>query len=134
MINDFEKYSIKFLSSILLFVLIIFSLYILIFGKFTPGGGFQAGAILASGIIMYQILNNKNIISKFLLNILTFTGIAIYIFTGIASFALGGGIFEYQIFHPIYGHIIGSMSIETGVFFVVTTSMVRISNIISGDI
>jgi multicomponent Na+:H+ antiporter subunit B len=52
MINAFEKYSIKFLSSILLFVLIIFSLYILIFGKFTPGGGFQAGAILASGIIM----------------------------------------------------------------------------------
>lgn len=129
MINTFEKYSIKFLSSILLFVLTIFSLYILIFGKYTPGGGFQAGAILGSGIIMYQMLNNVRLISKFALNITTFSGVGVYIFTGVASLFFGGDLFEYQSFHYKYGHIIGSMAIETGVFFVVTTSMVRISNI-----
>jgi multicomponent Na+:H+ antiporter subunit B len=129
MINSFDKYSIKFLSSILLFVLTIFAFYILIFGKSTPGGGFQAGAILGSGIIMYQILNNARIISKFSLNFLTFLGVAIYISTGIASVFFGGSVFEYQVFHEKYGHIIGVMSVEAGVFFVVTTSMVRISNI-----
>ena len=131
MINAFDKYSIKFLSSILLFVLTIFSFYILIFGKSTPGGGFQAGAILGSGIIMYQILNNVRIISKFSLNFLTFFGVAVYIFTGIASVFFGGEVFEYQVFDTKYGHIIGVMLVETGVFFVVTTSMVRISNIMA---
>lgn len=132
MISSFEQHSIKFLSSLLLFAVTVFALYIHVFGKVTPGGGFQAGAILGSGIIMYQMLNNVRILSKKILDIITFIGVAIYIGTGILSVAFGGVVFEYQQFHEEYGHIIGIMSVETGVLLVVTTSMVRISNIMSG--
>lgn len=131
MINSFEQYSVKFLSSLLLFAITVFSLYIHVFGKITPGGGFQAGAILGSGIIMYQMLNNIHILSKRALDIITFFGVAIYIGTGIVGIISGGVAFEYQQFHQKYGHIMGIMSVETGVLLVVTTSMVRISNIMS---
>ncbi|MDE5064125.1 hypothetical protein OZD69_07305, partial [Wolbachia endosymbiont of Drosophila chauvacae] len=36
--------------------IILFGLYIQFHGDYTPGGGFQAGIIIASGIILYSML------------------------------------------------------------------------------
>ena len=128
--NSVEKLALNLVCTVVLISSVIFSFYIHIFGKITPGGGFQAGALLSSGLIIYQNFNNIKVFSDKSLNILTVIGVLIYIFTGFASLLFGGILFEYHSFHPMYGHIIGTFAIETGVFLVVGTSMVRIANMI----
>jgi multicomponent Na+:H+ antiporter subunit B len=130
-LNFFEKFAIKTITSAVLFFCIILSLHIHIFGKITAGGGFQAGALLASGIIIYEYFNQITLISKKHLNILTFCGLATYFATGVSSIVLGGDIFEYSVFGAEYGHVFGSFCVETGVFFVVTSAMIRLSHLIS---
>jgi multicomponent Na+:H+ antiporter subunit B len=130
-LNFFEKFTLKLATSFILLISIVLSLNIHIFGKISAGGGFQAGALLASGIIIFEFCNEVRLISKYYLNILTFVGLSVYFATGIASFFLNGSLFEYSTFHPEYGHIIGSFCVETAVLFVVTSAMLRISHLIS---
>jgi|GEM_PF-4415811 len=129
-LNFFEKFTLKLVTSLILLISIVLSLNIHIFGKISAGGGFQAGALLASGIIIFEFCNEVRLISKHYLNILTFTGLSVYFATGITSFFLNGSLFEYSIFHAEYGHIIGSFCVETAVFFVVTSAMLRISHLV----
>ncbi len=128
--NSVEKLALNLVCTIVLISSVIFAFYIHVFGKITPGGGFQAGALLSSGLIIYQNFNKIKVFSDKSLNTITVIGILLYMFTGFASLLFGGSLFEYNSFHPIYGHIIGTFAIETGVFLVVTTSMVRIANMI----
>lgn len=128
--NSVEKLALGLVSTILLISSVVFALYIHVFGKTTPGGGFQAGALLASGIIVYQNFNSIKVFSDKSLNAVTVIGILTYIFTGCASLFYGGSLFEYNSFHHVYGHIIGTFAIETSVLLVVGTSMVRIANMI----
>ncbi len=130
-LNFFERFVIKTITSAVLFFCIILSLYIHIFGKITAGGGFQAGALLASGIVIYEYFNQTSLVSKKNLNILTFCGLSIYFATGAASIFFGGDIFEYASFGAEYGHIFGSFCVETGVFFVVTSAIIRLSHLIA---
>jgi multicomponent Na+:H+ antiporter subunit B len=128
--NSVEKLALRLSSTIVLIFSVIFAFYIHVFGETTPGGGFQAGAILSSGIIIYQNFNSIKVFSDKSLNTVTVIGVLIYIFAGFTSLLFGGSLFEYESFHPIYGHVIGAIAIETGVFLVVGTSMVRIANTI----
>ena len=128
--NSVEKLALNLVCTVVLISSVIFAFYIHVFGKMTPGGGFQAGALLSSGLIIYQNFNSVRVFSDKTLSTITIIGILIYIFTGFTSLLFGGNLFEYKSLHPIYGHIIGTFAIETGVFLVVTTSMVRIANMI----
>ena len=40
--------------------IVLFGLYVLFHGDFGPGGGFQAGAIIAAGIILFALLEGEN--------------------------------------------------------------------------
>ncbi len=130
MFNAIERLALHFVSIVVLVAATIFSIYIHIFGKVTPGGGFQAGALLASGVIIYQTFNQVSIIKNSTLNIVTIFGVMIYLLTGVASLIFGGTLFEFSVFHSHYGHIIGELLVETGVFLVVSTSMIRIANLL----
>ena len=130
-LNFFEKFTIKLVTSFILLISIALSLNIHIFGKISAGGGFQAGVLLASGIIIFEFCNEVRLISKNHLNIITFTGLSVYFATGFASLLLNCSLFEYSIFHKEYGHIVGSFCVETAVLFVVTSAMLRISHLIS---
>jgi len=130
-LNFFEKFTIKFITSFVLLISIILSLNIHIFGKISAGGGFQAGVLLASGIVIFEFCNNIRLIPKKHLNILTFVGLSLYFATGLTSLLLDGSVFEYSVFHKEYGHIFGSLCVETAVFCVVFSAMLRISSLIA---
>ena len=131
MFNSIERIALKLISVVVLLSCVLLSFYIHIFGKTTPGGGFQAGAILASGIIIYQFLDDSaKIINQKILTILIAFGSILFIATGIASLAFGGELFQYSAFHGIYGHIIGAFLVETGVFLVVACGLVKIAHAI----
>lgn len=69
--------------------IILFGLYIQFHGDYTPGGGFQAGIIIASGIILYSMLFGVSTTLKAIpysvIRLANVLGILIYGGTGVAT-------------------------------------------------
>jgi len=88
--------------------IIIFGLYIIAHGHLTPGGGFQGGAVVVSGIVMLLVAFNSQELKKSLrervLSITESSGALIFI---ILAFAGIGVVFFYNFLlgTPIFGRI-----------------------------
>lgn len=85
-------------ASMLLFPLVMtLGVYVFINGHLTPGGGFQGGAILASGLVLLLLANPlKNVQSRVFIIVESFSGIA-YVGIGIAGLFLAGGFLDSRI-------------------------------------
>lgn len=118
----------KFISPFIL----LFGFYVQIHGEFTPGGGFQAGAILASVFILYIIIFGKNhVMSFFPLHYIKrciFLGTALYAFTGLFSLIKGKSLLDYSALWttPVEGQKIGIMVVELGILITVWSSLLLI--------
>ena len=51
-----EQRILRVITKLLLPLILLFALYVQFHGDFGPGGGFQAGVIFASGIILYALV------------------------------------------------------------------------------
>ena len=79
--------------------IILYGLYVIIFGHVSPGGGFSGGATLGAGLILYRLtfkgqeLQSENITGKSRLkqfsNILEHEGMKVQAFTGVYTFFIG---------------------------------------------
>jgi len=112
--------------------IIVFALYVQFHGDFGPGGGFQAGVILTSAIVLYTLTFGLDdairlVPPKFLLT-LAALGVLIYGGTGVASMFLGGNYLDYDVLaaNPVAGQHIGIIIIELGVGMTVSAVMVAI--------
>ncbi|MGL9718138.1 MAG: Na(+)/H(+) antiporter subunit B [Wolbachia sp.] len=112
--------------------IILFALYIQFHGDYTPGGGFQAGIIIASGIILYSMLFGISVTLKAIPHsMIKFTnmlGILIYGGTGITTVLLGKSFLSYGILsaNNVTGQKLGIFLVELGVAFTVYSSMLII--------
>jgi len=94
-------------NQLILFIL-IFGLYVIAHGHLTPGGGFQGGAVIVSGVVMLLVAFSSKELKKSLrervLSIMESTGALILI--GLA-FAGIGTVFAYNFLvgSPIFGRI-----------------------------
>ena len=99
--------------------IVIYALYIQIAGENSPGGGFQAGAIFASGLIGLDMLKYLTISSHIMKNLLRIAaiGVMIYIMTGVYSIICGGNFLDYDLLWHIkpYGQQIGIFIVEIGI-------------------
>jgi len=92
----------------LIVFIVIFGLYVIMHGQLTPGGGFQGGAVIVSGVVMLLVAFNSKELKKSLrervLSIMESTGALIFI---ILAFAGIGTVFFYNLLvgTPIFGHI-----------------------------
>jgi len=79
-------------------IIVIFGLYIIAHGHLTPGGGFQGGAVVVSGVVMLLVAFNSQELKKSLrervLSIMESSGALIFI--GLA-FAGIGTVFFYNL-------------------------------------
>ena len=104
----------------------LFGLYVQFHGDYGPGGGFQAGAILASAVILYALLEGESQALRALpmsvLKWLVAGGALLYGAVGIAGILLGGNFLDYSVLasDPITGQHIGIILIELGVGITVT--------------
>lgn len=107
----------------------IFALAIHFCGDDAPGGGFQAGALLAGTFVCCDITNltsqilRKNI--EKISDIMGAVGCLIYALSGLVCFAMGGEFLDYK--HLPFGKnsiSIGILFVETGVLFAVTGSFI----------
>lgn len=111
---------------------LMFGLYVQLHGEYSPGGGFQAGILLAVVVILHAMLfgldYSQKLVSPGLVRICCACGILIYGGTGIASMLLGGHFLDYDMLasEPVAGQKLGIMIIEMGVGLTVCSAMVLI--------
>ena len=54
--RDYDRL-LRVVSKAMIPFIVVFALYVQFHGDFGPGGGFQAGVILAAGLIFYSLIS-----------------------------------------------------------------------------
>ncbi|MDJ0905254.1 MAG: DUF4040 domain-containing protein [Woeseiaceae bacterium] len=112
--------------------ILLFGLYVQFHGEYGPGGGFQAGAIIAAAIILYALLEGEEkalkVIPRRVLVGLMAGGAILYGGVGVVCMLLGGNFLDYSVLHadPVKGQQIGIILIEAGVGITVTGVLLSI--------
>ncbi len=116
---------------ILPFVL-LFAIYVQLHGHYGPGGGFQAGVIIAAVVILIAITFGngaaKRVAPRALVECMVPAGVLIYAGTGVAGLLLGGNYLDYAVLahEPLHGHHLGIFLVEIGVMVTVAGTMVAL--------
>lgn len=92
---------IRVITKILIPYILLFGLYVQFHGDFGPGGGFQAGVIFASALILYGLVYGLSALHKVapprVIEKLIALGLLIYAGTGVACMLLGGNFLDYDV-------------------------------------
>jgi multicomponent Na+:H+ antiporter subunit B len=113
--------------------IILFAFYVQFHGDYSPGGGFQAGVIMAVAFVLYGVVFGLRKVQKvfpaWFVHKLVALGVLIYAGTGVAGLFLGYNFLDYGAFnphHPSHGQHWGILVVELGVGVTVTGVMVAI--------
>ena len=89
---------IRVISKLLIPYIILFALYVQFHGDFGPGGGFQAGVILAAALILYGLVFGlkavKEVAPPAVIEKLMALGVVVYAGTGVTTMLLGGNFLD----------------------------------------
>jgi len=112
--------------------IVLFGLYVQFHGEYGPGGGFQAGAIIATGVILYALIEGEKAalraIPRGALLGLVAGGAMLYGLVGLAGILMGGNFLDYSVLmeDPVKGQQYGIILIEAGVGMAVCGSLLTI--------
>ena len=101
-------------------------------GDYGPGGGFQAGVILAAAFVLYSLVygleNGQRVLPAAIVHTCMALGVLIYAGTGVMGILLGGDFLEYNVLahDAVHGQHRGIMWVELGVITTVFGTMVSI--------
>lgn len=123
--------------------IMVFGWYVIIHGHYSPGGGFQGGALLAASILLIRVAGGKQIaklqIQEFATTPLAIIGVLIYFLTGLVAMIAGGYFLDYgQLpipgMDPAYLRYTGILIIEIGIGLAVMAILVMIyDNLVRGE-
>ncbi len=122
----------RVISKLLIPFIFLFALYVQFHGDYGPGGGFQAGVIFASGIVLYTLIfgleRAQSVIPLRVVEVLFSFGVILYASVGIAGILKGGQFLEYGVLahDPVHGQHLGILVIELGVGITVTAVVIAI--------
>ena len=123
----------RVITKLLVGPIMLFALYVQFHGDYSPGGGFQAGVIMAVAFIIYGIVFSLETVQRvfppWLVHQLMALGVLIFAGTGIASLFLGYNYLDYAALnphHPEHGQHYGILLVEFGVGVTVTGVMVAV--------
>lgn len=128
----------RVVSKLLISFMILFGLYVQFHGDFGPGGGFQAGVIIAAAIIFYGIIYGlpaaRAVVPSGLVEIMIASGVLIYAGVGVAGLLLGGNYLDYFVLDrdPVAGQHRGIFWVEVGVLITVAGVMLKIFYMFAG--
>jgi multicomponent Na+:H+ antiporter subunit B len=112
--------------------IVLFGLYVQFHGDYGPGGGFQAGALVAAAIILYALLEGEGpaltVVPLSAITALMAGGAILYTLVGLAGIVMGGNFLDYSVLlsDPIAGQHLGILLIELGVGVTVFGCMLSI--------
>ena len=120
------------IARLLIPFILMFALYVQFHGDFGPGGGFQAGVIVAAGIIFYALIygvdSARHIVPDGWVETMLASGVLIYGGVGLAGMLLGGNYLDYFVLdhNPTHGQHRGIFWVEVGVAITVCGVMLKI--------
>ncbi len=112
--------------------LVLFGLYVQFHGEYGPGGGFQAGALIATGVILYALLEGEEAalkaVPRSVLMALVIGGATLYGGVGVACILMGGNFLDYSVLasDPVKARQMGIILIEAGVGMAVCGALLSI--------
>lgn len=81
-------------TAVLLPLILTFGAYVIVNGHLSAGGGFQGGAIVASGVMLMLVARPHSRLNTALLSIVESTAGVLYVCLGIAGLVLAGGFLD----------------------------------------
>lgn len=133
-----ESPVLRVVAKFLIPFIVLFGLYVQFHGDYGPGGGFQAGVIIAAGCILYGIVFGlerlRAAIPPSAVRVLVAAGLALYAGTGVATMLLGGVYLDYALLagDPAHGHHYGILIVEVGVGVTVAATMLAVFEAFAG--
>lgn len=124
-------------------IIALFALYVQFHGDYSPGGGFQAGVIMAVAVILYALIFGiapaMKAVPPVFARFLAGTGFLLYASVGVWALMMGGNYLDYDALfnEPPGGHHgqhYGILLVELGVLFAVSGSMVSIFYAFAGRV
>ena len=122
----------RVLGKLLIPFVLLFALYVQFHGDFGPGGGFQAGVIIAAAVIFYAIIFGLPIGRRFapdrIIETMIAAGVLVYGGVGVAGLLLGGNYLDYFVLahDTVHGQERGIFWVEAGVAITVSGVMIKI--------
>jgi multicomponent Na+:H+ antiporter subunit B len=122
----------RVVAKLLIQFILLFALYVQFHGDFGPGGGFQAGVIIAAAVILYAIVfglpTARAVAPDWLVETMVAAGVLIYGGVGVAGMLLGGNYLDYFVLGatPVDGQHRGIFWVEVGVAVTVSGVMLKI--------
>lgn len=111
----------------------IYAIYVLVFGEFGPGGGFQAGAVMALGIVLARLVKGEK--AKFTISgptAVAFAGLGAFFYSLVGWLSMKDGMFlqydkmPFQFLDYEQLHALGILLIEIGVTVCVMMTIIGI--------
>lgn len=127
-----QKIVLREVADLLIAPVLIFSLYVQWHGDFGPGGGFQAGVIFASAIVLYALIYGivpaQKVIPPRKLAYWPAIGLLLYAAVGVVAMLKGGNFLDYSALFadPHDGQHYGILIIELGIGITVAAVMINI--------
>ena len=125
-------------AKLLIPFMLLFALYVQFHGELGPGGGFQAGVIIAAAIIFYALIfglpSVRRMVPDRLVESMVALGVLIYAGVGVAGLLLGGNYLDYFVLahDPVHGQERGIFWVEVGVAVTVSAVMLKIFYMFAG--
>ena len=124
----------RVVSKLLIPMIIVYGLYVHFHGDYSPGGGFQAGVILAVAVMLYALIFGisaaQRAVPVVAVRIGASLGVIIFAGVGFATMFLGADFLDYDVLHPDLAHRagqhLGIILVELGVLATVTSVMLLI--------
>ena len=99
---------IRVVTKILIPYILLFGFYVQFHGDFGPGGGFQAGVIIAAALILYGLVFGLPAVQRVappaVIEFLIALGVLVYAGTGVACMLLGGNFLDYDVLEHNFLH------------------------------
>ena len=122
----------------------MFGLYVIFHGHYSPGGGFQGGALLAAAILLVRVAGGEKTgqiqLKDTLMSPIGVIGVIIYFGSGIMAIIAGGNFLDYGVLpfpgvvDPAWARYIGILIIEVGIGAAVMAILVMIyDNMVKGE-
>ena len=128
----------RVVAKLLIPFMLLFALYVQFHGELGPGGGFQAGVIIAAALIFYGLIfglpATRKLVPDALVEAMVALGVLIYAGVGVAGLLLGGNYLDYFVLahDPVHGQERGIFWIEVGVATTVSAVMLKIFYMFAG--
>ena len=128
----------RVVAKLLIPFILLFALYVQFHGDYGPGGGFQAGVIIAAAVIFYALIfglpTAKRLVPEWLVETMVALGVLIYAGVGVQGLLLGGNFLDYFVLshNPVSGQHTGIFLVELGVCITVGGVMLMIFYLFAG--